>query len=513
MRIVSKWYAAMILPFTSLLIAAYLPGGSCTSLRGSLQSSLQDAQSFFQTAVVSSSEKDAFWRDRFNASRYHHPVHFTEVREVSPGKRRASPCAEPGSVDDHSMVYRRLGLLERTVLLAIGGCPGPDGGREHGPFSALQTASAMHDIVMSSPLLVTGIVVAGVITLCAVTFFCMQPHYSKTVMPPTYEVMNEAPEELNRSLGQSSSEKSHAGVNHQASLLPVSRYESLPGCYNVGNKQPLAVLDDGGHPSMSSEGGRQSGSSRPNSARHMSPAVLKSSPLPPPSPNDLVFRPASSSPPGQGVPGGHFASAPKQDGPLGSGGEVSPPPLCSSLVLPACEGHFAVAVPALAAVDEAGGGSLDIVGLTGNRLLRATAQDVSGGRLLEISMTHPGSAPRATVAPPVKSADGALMSPPGRMPPCGALEIRGADGSLYGVLESKSPSHHVVRRRGRDVLAIHGTSRSLELTVHSGERLVADATGNSVNFGGQPHMELRVEAGIDPILVISCVLAIVLQSS
>mmetsp|Transcript_18088 Transcript_18088/g.56659 ORF Transcript_18088/g.56659 Transcript_18088/m.56659 type:complete len:515 (+) Transcript_18088:65-1609(+) len=425
-----------------------------------------------------------------------------------------------------------LGPLERFLVAGfavVGASPA-----RHAPgVSWLQSATSLAQGTADSTVIVTmTILVLAVVFFALVIFFV---HSRRS--PRTHQKLGGEVEEEDAAAGYDSGPSSERSERHSLSrmqsLLPVWRQQSLPAAVRgsrsrgpfaappqelLGSDRMLPVP----HAEMSAQDMASEASSVGNEMSRMAsvlsgdnplytPPALNSSPLPRhPRDASTALKPASSSPPGQGVPGGRF-TVPRR--PSTSVSAELPPPLCSSLVLPVCEAHFAVALPALTAVDEGGGGSLDIVGLTGNPLLRATVQDMPAGRLLEVSMTHPGSAPRATVGPPAGAGGSpvapAMVAPSERVP----MEIRGADGDLYGLLQAKSASQYTVVRTGREVLAIQGAGDSLELSVTAGEQPVAEAICNEGNFGGAMHLEIRVQPGLDPVLIISCLLAIVLQST
>jgi len=175
-----------------------------------------------------------------------------------------------------------------------------------------------------------------------------------------------------------------------------------------------------------------------------------------------------------------------------------PPPLCPALVLPVCEARFAVPMTALLNVDPKG---FDVVGLSGNPLLRAVLRsETSGPSTLEIILAHAHSSPRATVGPPRQASAG------------NGWEICGPNNTFYGMLVHQSNGGFVVSHGnpGRQVMVIEGDIRAKRLTVSSGDcRALASVSCGSSNFDVE-HMELRVHPGVDAVLVLSCVLAVVL---
>jgi hypothetical protein len=183
-----------------------------------------------------------------------------------------------------------------------------------------------------------------------------------------------------------------------------------------------------------------------------------------------------------------------------------PPPLCPTLVMPVCEARFGIPMYELAQLDSEG--ELGIVGLSGNPLLKAVVKKFDGHqRMLEISMPELYSAPRATITPsPLHTYGQAQKS-------SRAMEIRGMRGSFYGVLEMRSSGACYVVKDGQTVLTIDGEEHSLQLSIKSSIGAQLASVGCAAEpFGGVDHVEIRVEPGVDTVLVLSVVLAVLLLS-
>jgi len=150
-------------------------------------------------------------------------------------------------------------------------------------------------------------------------------------------------------------------------------------------------------------------------------------------------------------------------------------------------------------------GDLSIVGLSGNPLLRAALRKTEAGRTLEISMPEPRSAPRAIVGPCVQEVIGSGKSR--------AVPILGMKGAFYGMLEMRSTGACYVIKDGQTVLVIDGDTDKLHLTINSGlGSQLATVTCSSEPFDGAEHLEVRVQPGVDTVLIMACVLAVVLLS-
>lgn len=145
-------------------------------------------------------------------------------------------------------------------------------------------------------------------------------------------------------------------------------------------------------------------------------------------------------------------------------------------------------------------GQINIVGLSGNPLLRATIKmDQHQRRLLDICMPEKNSAPRATIS----------ASSPGLR----GYEIRGMKGAFYGFLEMQSSGTCYVVKDGQTILLLDGDTDKLELGIKSGSgSQLASVRCSAEPFGGVEHVEIRVEPGVDTVLVLAVVLGVLLLS-
>jgi len=158
-------------------------------------------------------------------------------------------------------------------------------------------------------------------------------------------------------------------------------------------------------------------------------------------------------------------------------------------------------------------GELGILGLSGNPLLRATVRRVGKRRSLEISMPESGSAPRATIGPNPR--DQTALDD-------GRLEIRGLKGAFYGMLEMRASGACYVTRdtvHGQEtMMVIDGDTDSLQLVIKSGGGThLASVRCSTEPFEGAEYVdvdyvEIRVEPGVDTVLVVACVLSVLLLS-
>lgn len=178
----------------------------------------------------------------------------------------------------------------------------------------------------------------------------------------------------------------------------------------------------------------------------------------------------------------------------------APPALCPTLVMPVCEARFGVPMNDVARLGVEG--EISIVGLSGNPLLRARLQlDRNRQRTLEICMPERNSAPRATIAP-YSGGDSS-----------GGYEIRGMKGSFYGFLHMQTTGTCYVVKDGQTVLLLDGDTEALQLAVKSGAGAqLASVRCSAEPFGGVDHVEIRVEPGVDTVLVLAVVLGVLLLS-
>lgn len=173
----------------------------------------------------------------------------------------------------------------------------------------------------------------------------------------------------------------------------------------------------------------------------------------------------------------------------------TPPALCPTLVMPVCEARFGVPLSELSQFGTQG--QIVIVGLSGNPLLRAVVRlQGLGQRTLEICMPEKKSAARAMVSPTSRA---------------GCYEICGMKGDFYGFLQIQSSGACSVIKDGQTVLMLDGDNQSLDLTIRSGgDTHLASVGCSSEPFGGVEHVEVRVEPGVDTVLILAVVLGVLL---
>lgn len=199
-----------------------------------------------------------------------------------------------------------------------------------------------------------------------------------------------------------------------------------------------------------------------------------------------------------------------------------PPPICPALVLRKQEAKFVIDLNALKRPSIPG--VIHILGNSGRKLLQAViAQTPEGGQCLSFSSTGNEDDPRTiVVSPPSLHSQGAFISTPGAAQQ--ELELYGRLDGFYGRIESPPRSTRSIVHFGR----AHNPVMHLELESHEDLRITATSpAGNPLasagkdtpmhNFSGGQQLipgdtwRLNVKPGADPLLVASCMLALILM--
>mmetsp|Transcript_94542 Transcript_94542/g.148860 ORF Transcript_94542/g.148860 Transcript_94542/m.148860 type:complete len:390 (-) Transcript_94542:105-1274(-) len=93
----------------------------------------------------------------------------------------------------------------------------------------------------------------------------------------------------------------------------------------------------------------------------------------------------------------------------------------------------------------------------------------------------------------------------------GALAIFNSHGALYGFLETDSPSKWSVEHEAVKVLLLEGSPTGLQFSVKLWSGKAIASVGTSPDFADDgEHVEFCVEPGVDPVLIIAVVLAVML---
>jgi len=259
----------------------------------------------------------------------------------------------------------------------------------------------------------------------------------------------------------------------------ASQHRSLPRISTpaVGSSMGLPL------PRVQGPGARTSSRSRPGTGLNLTPAQSLA-----PTKQDLDkgFPDSASMLP---VPDSH--RAPEVTG----FAHRRPPPLCPMLVLPHCESFFAVPIDQLVA----GVTTVEILGLSGNALLRSTVKDTEEGRVIEVSMSPPRSPPLASISAPTTAG-----------PRAGLRQLKGSRGKHYGWL-CPIANGYGLRCGEDDVMTVIPSSSSGQLQLYAGSSgdLLAQASRSSDGEGifAPEDLEVRVTPGMDAVLAILCVVS------
>jgi len=168
------------------------------------------------------------------------------------------------------------------------------------------------------------------------------------------------------------------------------------------------------------------------------------------------------------------------------------------LVLPHCESFFAVPIDQLVA----GVSTVEILGLSGNALLRSTVKESSEGRVIEVSMSPPRSPPLASISTPVDFGARA-----------GMMELRGSRGKHYGWLRPSS-NGYALRCGEDDVMTVVTNASTGQCQLYAGSNgdMLAQASrsGDAEAIFVPEDLEVRVTPGMDAVLALLCVVSAVL---
>lgn len=186
-------------------------------------------------------------------------------------------------------------------------------------------------------------------------------------------------------------------------------------------------------------------------------------------------------------------------------------PICPMIVMPTFTAHFAVPLNALSELGAEG--AFDVVDLSGIPLFCVAVQQVHGGRKLVLSMAIPGSTPRTSTTRSGTAPRVTIGPPQDSQGKNHELEICGPGDSLYGTLQWNRNGTHSVMRSGQTVMIVGGepTSPRPRLKVTSGDLQLGLVKCTPQTVNGVDHLEVKVHPGVDAVLVLSCVLAVVLQ--
>lgn len=174
-------------------------------------------------------------------------------------------------------------------------------------------------------------------------------------------------------------------------------------------------------------------------------------------------------------------------------------PLCSTLVLPRHEVCYVL--PMLELTQLTTEGEIPILGLSGQALFRAYVRRADRRFSLEISLAEAGSSmPRATVGPMLQDLD---------RPDYIALEIRGPKRYLYGILELRLASGVCCVTKFLQTIMVIDHKNGI-ITSGGGLPLASMSCSTELLLEGGKHLAIRIQPGVDTVLVLACVLSVLL---
>jgi len=196
---------------------------------------------------------------------------------------------------------------------------------------------------------------------------------------------------------------------------------------------------------------------------------------------------------------------PIEAAPVDQAGLIGPPPICPSLILPSTKAAFMISMEGLL---RGTNHALDIIGLSGMKLLDASIQGTPDGRR-SLVLTSVGIQDLCTcVFPP--QAPGIAASPAHK-----TLEVYGRGGRFYGAIEpSNTGRGSVLKCNGKPVLIVEkGNVLDLEMSAMTVSRQVLAHAGRAANGRGPDSgdvWKLQVSPGIDAVLIAACMLSMIL---
>lgn len=197
----------------------------------------------------------------------------------------------------------------------------------------------------------------------------------------------------------------------------------------------------------------------------------------------------------------------------------SPPPLCPPLILRDQDTHLTISMATLAAVTTSRELiDFDVFGPLSNPVFRATLSGALGYRVLSLMVPRLRlEAPWVEVRPLQQCNEALLraMLPEGATSSGKVLELTGPDGSFYGLLVAQRGGSFWAIHKSLTVLVIEGASDRyhLQATEVAGKLAAKSSIQERRTPMGNGQRELlldfEVKAGVDPLLVLACMLAVI----
>jgi len=134
-------------------------------------------------------------------------------------------------------------------------------------------------------------------------------------------------------------------------------------------------------------------------------------------------------------------------------------------------------------------------GLSGNILLKARVCRDGSGQRVEITTPEANALPRASI---------------GYSQTKNLLDIRGLRGEYYGLLEIRSNGPCIVTRQGNQLMKIDGDPEELRLWITSARGKPLASAECTQQLGGADYVDIRVNPGMDTVLALALILAVLL---
>lgn len=180
-----------------------------------------------------------------------------------------------------------------------------------------------------------------------------------------------------------------------------------------------------------------------------------------------------------------------------------PPAICPSLILPTSEARFMISLDALVQLTR---GSLDILGNSGRKLLHAALSDtVDGRRCLMLASVNCEDDPRVSIFTRPRAFAGQTET---------TLDIFGRYGAPYGTLHAREGFSQLVCE-GRPVMTVSPGIDETQLAAALLDGTVLGRgsqknSGTTTALQGSQCWSVVVSAGVDAVLIMSCMLARIL---
>jgi len=186
------------------------------------------------------------------------------------------------------------------------------------------------------------------------------------------------------------------------------------------------------------------------------------------------------------------------------------PPIPPEQASPPCEECFSLPMSALrqgSAIVQ-GDSEVVILGKSGDTRLHVTMSKMIDGTRIKVSTLQDKSGQSVTIGPPPNTSPANARS----------LEIHGQSTALgisaffEGTLEEQSPESYTVFKDQQLVMYLRAGPNANQVTVTTGHgKVLASVSCGGVGSNAEDDLEMRVDESADPIIVLTCALAVVIR--